>query len=816
MPSQLSALAANFTTAKPPFDRTDADIILMSSDSTLFLVHTLILSLASPVFADMLTLGQRARSSNSEGSVEEVPPLVAVSEGSKPLDAFLRLIYPVDRPTLSELRDVADVLEVSQKYQVSTAITRYAIDVMHRFIPSHPLSVFAVSCRFDLESDARAAACVASSNAMSRANFSYVAEMDHISAGAFFRLRLHLGRGASPLPNEDWNTFSFIHRNPADRLMPLNDNGLDTATKSSTAADPLVGWLNFGLFKREPANVTLRTSDAVHFPSHRFPLSLSSPILAHQISQAANATSMDSEVVVDVPESSQLLHLLLCSCYGVPLQLASTDRGLLSQLVGLVHAARKYEMLRTVDQARIFLQGALKDEPLRAYFIAVSLGWHVEAQAAARLAVTDCNTPDIGKVYVSEMEDVGAKAYYNLLAYDVAVQSSIGDVIRHYSRRTMKPSCYPDGRPQTAERTTTAYRNTDKILHPIVRREFTHAQLCNYSDAVCMPNLVEESRNMDEALQAAIAQDHNSYIVRVMFDSRLARGEIAWCTSPLTPPSLLAAMSLTQAVTATHTPMSIQPHLSIPIPTRVVSAVRGVTVALTKELPFLWSFVFQGSRNPRADVEGPYYIIGAPDRQIEDGKARLATVGDLKQYAPYLMTIVVKTPKGEPVPYATFDWWQADTAGSYSNTTYRLRGKFRADAHGVMEVLTVAPGEYGPRGYERAGHYHVILGPGETNPDLEMLTTQLYLCPNNDPKGMETDFLNYFRAPRRQNMVQSWSVATANSSEPYMGFPELDSSDTDTLNRVKWWNDELAKDELKVVAGAQTEIHLNAKGWFSL
>lgn len=103
------------------------------------------------------------------------------------------------------------------------------------------------------------------------------------------------------------------------------------------------------------------------------------------------------------------------------------------------------------------------------------------------------------------------------------------------------------------------------------------------------------------------------------------------------------------------------------------------------------------------------------------------------------MTVTVKTPKGDPVPYATFDWWQADTAGVYSNTTYRFRGKFTADAQGVVEVLTVAPGEYGPQGHKRAGHFHVILTSGPENLGLETLTTQMYVCPNNDPKAMGTD-----------------------------------------------------------------------------
>ncbi|TCD62588.1 hypothetical protein EIP91_006662 [Steccherinum ochraceum] len=253
------------------------------------------------------------------------------------------------------------------------------------------------------------------------------------------------------------------------------------------------------------------------------------------------------------------------------------------------------------------------------------------------------------------------------------------------------------------------------------------------------------------------------------------------------------------------------PHQLIPLYTRITSAIRGLLVLLTKECPLFWSRFLQGSRNDRADMEGPYYILGAPSRQVEDGKAVLATANDLKQFAPYLMTVTVKTPKGEPVPYATFDWWQADTSGSYSNTTYRFRGKFKANAEGVAEVLTVAPGEYGPKGYVRAGHFHVMIGPGDANPELEHLTTQMYVCPGNDATAMDTDFLNYVRTSRKQNMNHSWCISETNASEQYMGFPELDTSDEDTLDRVKWWNQKLGEDGLRVVAGAQTELSLNLR-----
>jgi len=183
------------------------------------------------------------------------------------------------------------------------------------------------------------------------------------------------------------------------------------------------------------------------------------------------------------------------------------------------------------------------------------------------------------------------------------------------------------------------------------------------------------------------------------------------------------------------------------------------------------------------------------------------------------MIIVIKTPQGDPVPYATFDWWQANTSGTYFNTTYRFRGTFQANAEGVVEVLTVAPGEYGPKAHKRAGHFHTFISPGKANPDLETLTTQLYVCPDNDSKALNTDFLNYIRAPRPHNMNHSWSInrATHGTPRPFRGFPNLEPSDLDTLHSIRWWEENiLLRNGLTVVAGARTEIRLNVKSWFVL
>lgn len=118
---------------------------------------------------------------------------------------------------------------------------------------------------------------------------------------------------------------------------------------------------------------------------------------------------------------------------------------------------------------------------------------------------------------------------------------------------------------------------------------------------------------------------------------------------------------------------------------------------------------------------------------------------------PYLLTIQILSPSGQPVPYATFDFWQANSTGWYYQTSYRLRGVFKADAEGKCQILTVIPGAYGftksakedAGGWMRAGHFHIrISAPqdGETkDKELERLTTQIYVCRKNDPRDLSHD-----------------------------------------------------------------------------
>ena len=99
-----------------------------------------------------------------------------------------------------------------------------------------------------------------------------------------------------------------------------------------------------------------------------------------------------------------------------------------------------------------------------------------------------------------------------------------------------------------------------------------------------------------------------------------------------------------------YTLQTFAPHVPVSVPLQAVSFVRAAFVNFVSENPLTW-FWNQGRRNAQADMEGeqhrcmdrctrayaffvpwtgPLYVIGAPDRNIEPGKAVLATPEELK------------------------------------------------------------------------------------------------------------------------------------------------------------------------------------------
>ena len=98
----------------------------------------------------------------------------------------------------------------------------------------------------------------------------------------------------------------------------------------------------------------------------------------------------------------------------------------------------------------------------------------------------------------------------------------------------------------------------------------------------------------------------------------------------------------------------------------------------------------------------------------------------------------IKDAKGEPVPNATLDCWQADTDGGYYFASWTLRGKMTTDAHGRAEILTVRPGDYGSKMIgTRPGHMHLMVTG--TKGKHAPLTSQVYVCQANEAKYLDGD-----------------------------------------------------------------------------
>ncbi|RPD67467.1 aromatic compound dioxygenase [Lentinus tigrinus ALCF2SS1-7] len=250
------------------------------------------------------------------------------------------------------------------------------------------------------------------------------------------------------------------------------------------------------------------------------------------------------------------------------------------------------------------------------------------------------------------------------------------------------------------------------------------------------------------------------------------------------------------------------PYVPVSLFTRLISFARSAWVMVMVDNPVFWK-LFRG-KNELDDVEGPFYIVGAPQRQFGDGKMVLASKEIMQRDGPFLFILDVKDVKGNPIPNAVLDCWQADSTGSYYFASWTLRGKVTTDAQGHVEILSVRPADYGaPLLGQRKSHMHVI-ATGVHGKHVP-ITTQVYICPGNNPQNLDGDFASYARPVPYKNMATSWSISAANNGELVQKLPELPSDDVETVERVKWWNETLKKHgiEREIAAVARHELKLS-------
>ncbi|MEX1997543.1 MAG: dioxygenase [Candidatus Andersenbacteria bacterium] len=166
--------------------------------------------------------------------------------------------------------------------------------------------------------------------------------------------------------------------------------------------------------------------------------------------------------------------------------------------------------------------------------------------------------------------------------------------------------------------------------------------------------------------------------------------------APLTPNPSTAIPSSGSGTPPTNSNVPISPNET---PPHFSSCTGQVTPALT---------------------EGPYYKTGSPERtslrESDIAGERLVISG------------YVFNKDCQPLPGAWLDFWQADTAGTYDNAGYKLRGHQFTDSSGQYRLETIIPARYSGR----TPHIHVKVRPAAGS----TLTTQLFF-PGEDQN--ETD-----------------------------------------------------------------------------
>ena len=207
---------ATITTFGPPFDDTNADVILRSSDQVDFMVYKVILSKASPVFKTMFSLPQPA--TDSADTSRESRAIIILNEHSKVLAALLLTIYP---PTLMSVRaqslsltDHIAILDMARKYDMAATSCRLLIDFKgSEALKNNHLQAFYAAYRHGLREAAEIAA-----RASLKHPFTLDAigdEMQYIDGPAFHTLwKFHRACSAIAVEAISGHTYKWIPKAP--------------------------------------------------------------------------------------------------------------------------------------------------------------------------------------------------------------------------------------------------------------------------------------------------------------------------------------------------------------------------------------------------------------------------------------------------------------------------------------------------------------------------------------------------------------------------------------------------------------------------
>lgn len=382
---------SGIVTATSPFDASDADLILCSSNRVDFRVHRAIMAVASRVFNDMLTLPQPAN------AVDDHLAVVDLTEDGSTLDTLLRICYPVLDPTIDSIDLARPVLDAALKYDIKVAIV-YCKRALRRLAKVQPLRVYAIACLLGAEHTARLAAQQAISR-WDQFKDQYVPEFEELSAGCYHRLLSYQRHGS-----DVGHPFSFSKGESSTyhAVSPSSPEQLHPVRHAPFPFDDL------------DAEVIMVSSDKVHFRVFKSILTLASQVFKAML-QATTPCESGSDgskkYILDIDEDSNILNTLLQFCYPI-----GTPPAISPDALPTLRAALKYKLDRAIWYLRSQWQTLSAFDPLCAYLLAASAGWTEEASATAKSLLL-VNITVLQGSTVAELETTSAGIYYRLLQY---------------------------------------------------------------------------------------------------------------------------------------------------------------------------------------------------------------------------------------------------------------------------------------------------------------------------------------------------------------------------------------------------------------
>ncbi len=112
--------------AAAPFDRSDTDFIMRTSDGVEFRVHRLILSMASSMFEGMFSI-PKPSALLSDPNI----PDISITEDSETIDLYLRICYPLIDPEVPTLLLLRKVVTAGFKYDAPIVVHATCWEVGH-------------------------------------------------------------------------------------------------------------------------------------------------------------------------------------------------------------------------------------------------------------------------------------------------------------------------------------------------------------------------------------------------------------------------------------------------------------------------------------------------------------------------------------------------------------------------------------------------------------------------------------------------------------------------------------------------------------